>query len=170
MTRRHSQRALHWALLAVCTLTLATAAHAQDLEGTAAPLPQFEDYPAEPYTGETHFARICSEKDWMFRTRLRRAAEQPPNFAGRFHLAMWGCGTDCQMGAAVDVTTGEVFWIPGTLSCAWCDEVDAEPLAFEPDSRLLVLRGTLHRDAPTGEHYYVFVDGSFVHLRTVPFD
>ncbi|HMB91413.1 MAG TPA: hypothetical protein VKP65_11235 [Rhodothermales bacterium] len=160
-----------WAML-VFMIVCSSTACAQEQEGWVVDtgLLDFADYPAEPYNGKTHETRICSEKDWTFRTRLRQAAGQPPNFAGHFHLTMWGCGTGCLMGAAVDVTTGEVFWVPGTLSCAWCAEVDTDPLAFEPDSHLLILRGTLHRDGISGEHYYAFENGSFVHLRTVVFD
>jgi hypothetical protein len=41
-----------------------------------------------------------------FRTRLREAARDKPNFAGRFIGTTLGCGTECVQGAIIDARTG----------------------------------------------------------------
>ena len=47
-----------------------------------------------------------------FRTRLREAAKERPNFAGRFIVTAWGCGTSCQMIAMIDASNGKVHFGP----------------------------------------------------------
>lgn len=77
------------------------------------------------------------------------------------------------MGAAVDVRTGAVIWLPGSLCCWYPDEQatpdSVEPLRYRLDSRLLVLTGRRdERDSDAGTHYYVIEGDRFVHLRDVP--
>jgi hypothetical protein len=63
----------------------------------SAPLPKFEDFrvneifkgtPANPLL-ETRFARL-------YRTNIRNAAKEGPNFAGHCTIAEWGCGSKGQ--------------------------------------------------------------------------
>lgn len=65
-----------------------------------------------------------------YRTQLRRAVGQPPNFSGHYVLLTWGCGSPCHEIALVDVRSGRVSFAPfyGRVS-----EV------FKANSRLLVL-------------------------------
>jgi hypothetical protein len=39
---------------------------------------------------------------WNFRTRLREAIKGEVNFAGRYILTGWGCGTGCSQMAIID--------------------------------------------------------------------
>ena len=49
------------------------------------------------------------------------------------------------MGAAVDLKTGRVTWVPDTLCCWWEPDDDAanevEPMEFRLDSRLIIFHG-----------------------------
>lgn len=136
------------------------------------PVPRFEAYPAGPvFRGRNRL--VLGRNDMAFRTRLREAAAQKSDFAGQYVLAQWGCGTECISGAAIDVRTGRVVWLPGTL-CCWFSEKSphanpVEPLRYRLNSRLLVLSGRRNeRDGDDGEHYYVIDGDRLVHLRDVP--
>ena len=77
------------------------------------------------------------------------------------------------MGAAIDLRTGVVSWLPGTLCCWYSDEATApdtvEPLRYRLDSRLLVLTGRRdERNDDAGTHDYAIAGGRFMHLRDVP--
>ncbi len=76
----------------------------------------------------------------QFRVRVRSAAAQRANFAGGFTIVVWSCGFACQDGAVVDVRSGQLRWLPFSISdCADSGEL----LAFRPDSRLLITGGRL---------------------------
>lgn len=55
-------------------------------------IPRFKDYPvAEKFNGPT--ARLIWKGEArMYRTRIREAAREQPNFAGHYIVASWGCG------------------------------------------------------------------------------
>jgi hypothetical protein len=38
-----------------------------------------------------------------------RAMTRPPNFAGHFTVAVWGCGSNCVSYAVIDAITGAVY-------------------------------------------------------------
>lgn len=135
--------------------------------------PRFADYPAgAAFVGRTHL--VLAHADQAYRTRLREAARQRPNFAGHYVLALWGCGTQCVTGAAVDLRSGRVTWLPGGTLCCWGSGPqgparEVVPLRYRLDSRLLVLDGARHeREGDQGEHYYAMEDGGFVHLADLP--
>ena len=76
---------------------------------------------------------------------------QPPNFAGHYVLATWGCGTQCTQVAIVDLKTGFVYH-PDRYGSVVADGVQPEildgswyatgALRFSATSRLLVMFGT----------------------------
>lgn len=134
-----------------------------------AQVPQFRDYPTQPYSGPS-VPLLLGPDDVNFRTRLREAARQPANFAGSYVLATWGCGTTCLMGAAVNLRTGRVAWLPGTI-CCWPSDADAnfEPVVARLTSTLIVLSGLRNeKEGDQGAHFYNLEGGRFVHLRDVP--
>ncbi len=127
---------------------------------TSIVLPQFESYPVGVYYGPTRAPDLNSDPDaYTYRTRLRNAAQGPVNFAGEYAIATWGCGTTCLMGAAVNLRTGAVRFLPGTV-CCW-DETVAEPIAFRPDSNLLILTGLINEQDPMASNFYEFAGGEF---------
>ena len=90
---------------------------------------KFADYPARAWSGpvvkprqDTRFARL-------FRTVLKLGAATGPNFAGRYTVVTWGCGTDCQSIAIIDAKTGAVRTAPF---------VTAVGARYRLDSRLFV--------------------------------
>ncbi|MEZ5792130.1 MAG: hypothetical protein R3D34_15585 [Nitratireductor sp.] len=127
---------------------------------------QFRDYPADIYYGPSQPPDLNSHPDARtYRTRIREAARAPVNFAGEYVLATWGCGSSCLMGAAVNVRTGEVQFLPGTI-CCWFEAGDnANPIEFQADSNLLVLTGLLNEQEPLSRYNFVMQNGQFVLLQ-----
>jgi hypothetical protein len=80
----------------------------------------------------------------QFRTNLKEAlAEGNINFAGKFIIAEWGCGSGCTQAAIIDAKTGKVFFpdvlwqsISGSISVG-----EHERLEYKKDSRLLIIAG-----------------------------
>ena len=46
---------------------------------------------------------------WSYRTMIRGAVVRGVNFAGRYVIAEWGCGTSCQNHAVIDAKTGKII-------------------------------------------------------------
>src|SRR5690606_34858852 len=76
---------------------------------------RFDHYPvAEQYPGP--YAQpdgSGSATARRFRTAIRSSYEPEPDFAGRYRVVSWGCGSNCHQFALVDTRTGEVFDAPG---------------------------------------------------------
>lgn len=118
---------------------------------------RFEDFPAKIYTGKNARLKLDSPEVRAFRTRLKAAANDKPNFAGHYVLVTWGCGAQCEHGAAIDVTNGAVTFLPATV-CCWEDK---EPLSYRPDSNLIVVGGVLDESTEDGYHPFVMENGTF---------
>jgi tetratricopeptide (TPR) repeat protein len=128
-------------------------------------LPRFEDFPAlETYTGKPATPDVKSQpKAWEFRTMLRENAKDGVNFAGRYVLASWGCGSGCLDGGIIDTKTGQVYFDPfldvllwpgpGSAEFQITPESEFEHFRFRSNSRLLVTFGTPNKpgsiDIPT---------------------
>lgn len=142
-------------LIAFCIAWLCLSANAA---------PQFKDYAAARYEGRVRQVRIEGGKSRKFATALRGSEGRRANFAGRFVLASWGCGASCVMGAAIDAKSGDVYWLPFTVS-NWGFDV-SQPLEFRRDSRLLVVHGSRdERGIGSETSYYLFDGGKFEELR-----
>ena len=148
----------------VLSLSAATGAAAQNR------LPQFKDYAVSETPIAANAAVVLkSRDDRMFRTMLREASKEKPNFAGHYILTAWGCGTTCMMGAVIDAKTGKVYWWNFTI-CCWSPDVDDrfQPIEFRLTSRLIVFSGARNEeDGDVGAHFYKFENGRFVHVRSV---
>jgi hypothetical protein len=136
----------------------------------SAAVPQYRDYAA----ARTHFGPnapvVLTKQAIMYRTRLREAAKEEPNFAGNYVLTYWGCGTSCVMGAVIDVATGEVTWLPFSVCCATSVDPGFQPINFKPNSRLVVFAGLRNEQQPMGAHFYWFDGREFRFIATVPDD
>lgn len=131
-------------------------------------VPQFKDYPVtKTYTGK-NAPVVLTRDDRRFRTVLREASREKPNFAGRYILTAWGCGTTCLMGAVIDAKTGKVYWW-GFSTCCWTHEGDDfRPIDFRLDSKLIVFSGARNeKEDDIGRHFYKFEKGRFMHIRSV---
>ncbi len=128
-------------------------------------VPQFIDYPVTSgYIGKPAPVILDSKDKKMFRTTLREAAKEPPNFAGNYVLTTWGCGTYCITGAVVNLRTGEVVFLPGSI-CCWQGE--GERLIFRLNSRLLVTAGIMNEEVNM-VFIFGFTGTTFKHLKTIP--
>lgn len=114
--------------------------------------PSFEDYPTGTlFSGRPAKIDLSVPANKQFRTRLTEGARLPPNFASAWRLVVWGCGTSCVTGAAVNLPTGRVVFLPFTVCCS---QGTAPPLRFQPSSRLLVVNGILNEEGSDGERYF----------------
>lgn len=97
-------------------------------------VPQFADYPIKSvYTGKAAQLDLSDGSARMFRTRLRDALKEKPDFAGEYVTTMWGCGASCRMYSFVNKRTGKL------LQAGFGGEENAEDVvATRPNSKLLV--------------------------------
>lgn len=115
--------------------------------------PRFEDFRVPVYTGKPARPDVRSHpRSQRFRTELREAAVEGPNFAGHYRLVSWGCGPVCFQWAIINLKSGRVFH-PANLAST--DHQNVEESLFEngiqavharPDSRLLVVLGGINQD------------------------
>lgn len=154
--------------VALTCIVLAASASAQGRARKGAAPPRFEDYPVrEVYKGPVARVRLDSRMARMFRTRLREDSRGGPNFAGRYTVVIWGCGTGCAQMGVVDAKTGRVYFPP----IEYMDIPDMEDAAvrsqwFRPDSRLLRITQNLYDGAGSyTAYYYLFDGGRFRLLR-----
>jgi len=104
--------------------------------------PAFHEFPAQ---GESNLVvkdvdLSSHSKARSFRTRLREAIGQKPDFAAHYRIVAWGAGTMAQTTALVDARDGKVYFAPFTSMLG----VD-----HRPNSRLLI------EDPPTEVSAYV---------------
>ncbi|HLH00946.1 MAG TPA: hypothetical protein VKX49_31870 [Bryobacteraceae bacterium] len=143
------------------------------------PLPSFDRLGVtEVFQGKPVPPRLTTAFARSFRTVIREAAKQGPNFAGWFTIAHWGCGSGCIQMAVIDQKTGAVYKGPFTVldfgaPRRFADGSDAsnvgfEPLAFRKDSRLLAVRGCPEENQNRcALFYYEWTGQSFRLLRPV---
>ena len=132
---------------------------------------RFEDFPALTGPPVRNAPLILTPRDRQYQTRLRAAAADRPNFAGHYVLTTWGCGTECLYGAAVNLRTGRVTFLP-FATCCFSEAPDGNKgmVAFRRDSALLVLLGMRgERGDGMGSHFYRIQGDRLAHLRSVPF-
>ena len=146
--------------------------------GDVAGAPRFEDYPAgPPFRGTPAPPRLLSREARLFRTVIRRAAADGPDFAGHFTVAAWGCGSSCMSGAVVDARSGRVLFPDAMQDVTAIHVTGREPDGSEPpfyalrwrrDSRLLVVVGAQHEDeARDGVAFYLWTGTGLRLLRFV---
>jgi|GEM_PF-5832136 len=93
---------------------------------------RFEDYAVKKrevsQIAEIDFSGV---KDaGIFRKKIEESLGREINFAGHYILGLWSCGGNCQMGKVLDALTGELYDLPGIISCG---------LAYRADSKLLIV-------------------------------
>lgn len=154
--------------------------------------PRFEDYPAGPmFMGPSAVPILTTAEERKYRTWIERAmrsglgvwngnsqnpsATPGPNFAARYVVIRWGCGSNCLMMAIVDAKSGEVYPPPlsgvGTELFVPIDPTSAREIDFRPDSTLMVLRDacTDFRNRSTcGKYYLNWKDKRFTTVKFVP--
>jgi hypothetical protein len=141
----------------------------------SAGIPSFDQFPAEVFTGKPVPPVLTTKLHHRFRTMIREGAAKGPNFAGRFTIAEWGCGSACIDAVVIDARTGRVQDMPFAhlgyaYSLRYADGTNErddsfKPLAFSPKSRLLIVRGCLELDKNCGAYYYEWTGSAFKLLR-----
>jgi len=95
--------------------------------------------------------------DKGFRTRLRWILKGKPNFADHLRIEDWGCGTGCIMIGVADLTTGETYLFPYTLSVPMM----GRRLMFSAHSNAVHMVGYFDEKRPA-DRWYVWRDGPLV--------
>lgn len=111
-------------------------------------VPAFEDYAVRTESrGPATPVKLTTRSERMFRARLSEAAKQPPDFAGHYKFAVWGCGSMCAAGAIIDLTSGRVYPPPLAGAGQGWDRWISCPGMFEGtgyeyrvESRLMIVR------------------------------
>jgi hypothetical protein len=163
-------RLKHLCLLFVLAVPLQTAAGQQGY-------PSFENFRVNHmYSGKPARAKIIGRRARMFRTRIREGAANGPNFAGKYTVVRWGCGSDCQQLAIVNAMSGEVFFPPEILqieSCCFAGSdslISEDTIQFKQDSRLLItvgLRFVGQKNEQLGKFYYEWRGNRLRLLRAI---
>lgn len=139
--------------------------------------PSFDDFPVRHmYSGKPASAKIIGNRARMYRTRIREGAAKGPNFAGRYTIVRWGCGSDCQQFAIVDAASGQIFSPREILQIESCcftglDSLSTEEtIQFRKDSRLLItvgLRFVGEKNEQLGKFYYEWRGNRLRLLRSI---
>lgn len=128
--------------------------------------PKFSHYPVSNiYVGQSAPVDFSNREAYEFKTRLRQAAKGSANFAGKYVLTTWGCGSSCVMGAVINRKTGNISFLPGSI-CCW--EGEDSMVQFRLNSRLLVTAGLTNEGGEYGAHFYEFTGRKFRHIKTIP--
>ena len=137
-----------FAASAVLAFGLAPAASAQPTDALLAKYPA-----AAPFKGKPAAVNLASHRDARtFRTRLREAPAQGPNFAGHMIVATWGCGTSCQTVALIDARNGRVYFGP-TASLGVKHRLDSRLLVVNPPEEIKEAFGDKPPEWATPEYY-----------------
>ena len=158
--------------LPVLLLPLTTVGHAQKET-----LPAFDQFRAgETFTGKPAPPKITGSHR-SYRTRIRERAAKGPNFAGRYTIAEWGCGSSCVSIAIIDAKDGSVydgpfgflgFGMPLKYEERYSPTTDRfEPLSYRIDSRLLIVRGC-PQEENCASYFYEWADSRFKLIRKLP--
>ncbi|WP_266158163.1 hypothetical protein [Dyella silvatica] len=129
-------------LMALLALAWVAASHAEERKQA-----DFADYRATTHhRGIAARPLLRTAQDRLYRSRIGEAASTGRvNFAGHYILTAIGCGASCIMVFALDADTGQVDWLPFSVSQGVDDngfDTDIPPLDFRQDSRLLIVAGS----------------------------
>ncbi len=106
----------------------------------------FADFPSPfpLYKGEIGKLNFESNtKASLFKSRLGDGIKEGANFAGRFNITTWGCGTDCRQLAVINVINGDVYFPFDSLQDYKQENgsiIGAEDISYNIDSNLLIIR------------------------------
>ena len=124
----------------------------------SAKTPTFAKYSVKFETATAKDINFKSHKDAkMCSTNLRKSLKEGVNFAGRFIVSSWGCGTSCLQSAIIDAKTGNVFF-PIELRGSSFGEGEVsqgdDSIIFKKNSRLFILNGYTGRDNEQDKRKY----------------
>ena len=150
------------------------------LLAAAAPEQEFARYAAnEAVLDHASPPQVASGKGRRYRTVLRRAAAEGPNFNQRYRTVVWGCGSNCAEWAIINLSNGSVWFAPEPLGSCWAP-LEPDGLTWPDwiesriDSRLLYV----HECSPkrradrtfNQRRVYEWRDAKLYLIREEPFD
>jgi len=113
-------------------------------------------------------------KSKEYRTRLKEALlNEEVNFAGKYILTQWGCGTACIQAGIIDAQTGTVYLpviLQGVTQGYNPAFEDYEMIEFKKNSKLLMIYGTAGYDkneSQEGISYYEWTGKDFKLLKFI---
>jgi hypothetical protein len=107
------------------------------LNGPAAPESwPFRKYPAAVFPGQPAVPKLETPLAKEHGTIIRKAVLRGANFAGRYAVVEWGCGTSCGVYVIVDERPGKVFEPPKISKGIDLGVAGPE---FRPDSTLMIV-------------------------------
>src|SRR5262249_41318569 len=130
---------------------------------------KFEDYAAATdFKGRPAAPILTTKSARMYRTQIRLAAREGPNFAGHYTNAEWGCGSGCVSIAVIDAVSGKVFDAPfNYIAFPLRDSPNGrefQGLVYKVSSRLFIADGCPN-DVKCGTYYYEWIASQFKLLR-----
>jgi hypothetical protein len=81
---------------------------------------------ADPLRGKPVAPLLNTPRARQYRTVLREAASEGPNFNGHFTVARWGCGTNCLEWAVINLDTGAVWFAQRPALSCWVPNDEKE--------------------------------------------
>jgi hypothetical protein len=150
-------------------LSLALGLHAQEY-------PSFDQFRVtQVFSGKPAPPVFRTPDERMFRTTIREGAKDGPNFAGHYTIAQRGCGAGCVSMVVVDRADGRIYRGPFKV-LSWellkyegrypSNGDSFEPLSFQTDSRLLIVRGC-PEEKDCASYFYEWAGTQFKLLRKV---
>jgi hypothetical protein len=125
--------------------------------------PSFGDYAVDSVAAVTFFENPdLSATDFTdYEKELLQNVDMQPDFAGKYDVLTWGCGTQCQQGAIVDLKSGTIVRLP----------VSILGLQYRPDSTLLIANPYLNDYVGASENlpyreFWAFSEGEFKLVHT----
>lgn len=121
---------------------------------------RFEDFPASMQRArKAPLQLVRGEFSWEFRTRVREAYKDQPDFGGRYVTGSAGCGTECQVNFMIDTKTGKVIVAP----------VSSAGVEVRLDSNLWIVNPYNEENGPAYSvdpvaYYYLWNGKDFVEL------
>ena len=98
-------------------------------------LPKFENFPATEFSDNKNIVIDINSNPigQIYPTAIRYSVERlGVNFAGKYSIAKWGCGTGCQNGAIVDADTGHIYLLQGIMVNGYETRKDSRLLVQNP--------------------------------------
>lgn len=129
----------------------------------AGTVPRFEDFPVqESSSPQLVGPNMAPPQAHRYRTLLREAAKDKPNFSGHFTIAIWGCGSGCASWAIINRLNGKVWFPPFYVSVpSPCSEELGncmQDIEFKANSELVIVTGA-RNERGGGRYYYRWHNG-----------
>lgn len=124
-------------------------------------VPLFYEYPAEDdFSGPVAPVDLMSFPGAReFRTALSKAQVRGPNFAGRYVVSSWGCGTSCQQYAITDAASGRIVSFGLGASYGTDFNLNSRLIVFNPPESV---REATELPADTKAAYYELADNGIL--------